>query len=438
MRENGKPETIWQDQNLPRNTFLVIQSNTFIEKKWIFSKFSVKFAPNSRIAIFSRRLARLSIMRIIQHSWSTAAEIGPDTLPSYDATIQLVLVFGSRQAFEREDYHQRLRDSYPQAEILLCSTAGEILGAHVIDDSISVTAIAFEKSTVRSASVQLSTTIDRLTAGTQLAQALQADDLALVMVLSDGQSVNGSELVTGFNAVFGGKTPVVGGLAGDGAKFEATLVGLNAKPTQGVVAAIGLYGPDLEIGFGSQGGWEPFGPERIVTAAKGNVLYELDGQSALTLYKSYLGDRAGELPGAGLLFPLSFSEADEDVMHVRTLLAVNEAENSMTFAGDVPLGATVRLMRAGFDRLIDGAAMAAGDCNLTLTQPSELAILVSCVGRKLVLNQRVEEEVEEVAHLLGNAAICGFYAYGELSPSQKDGRCELHNQTMTITTISER
>jgi len=111
----------------------------------------------------------------------------------------------------------------------------------------------------------------------------------------------------------------------------------------------------------------------------------------------------------------------------------------MTFAGDIAEGATAQLMKANFDKLIDASVDAAESSSELLDgSNAELAILVSCVGRKLVLGQRIEEEVEEVREVLGNGpAITGFYSYGEVSPIVKSMNCELHNQTMTITTFSE-
>ena len=71
------------------------------------------------------------------------------------------------------------------------------------------------------------------------------------------------------------------------------------------MVAVGLYGEHVKLGHGSKGGWDTFGPERIVTKSDGNVLYELDDKPALALYKEYLGDRAAGLPGSALLFPLA-------------------------------------------------------------------------------------------------------------------------------------
>jgi hypothetical protein len=263
--------------------------------------------------------------------------------------------------------------------------------------------------------------------------------LVHVFVLSDGLRVNGSDLVRGLTQQLPKQVTVTGGLAGDGDRFQETLVFWNDAPEKDTIAAIGLYGSRLKVGYGSLGGWDPFGPERLITRSQGNVLYELDGRSALELYKQYLGEHAAGLPATGLLFPLSLRSQEGDVGVVRTILAINEKERSMTFAGDVPEGAYARLMKANFDRLIDGAIGAAKTSYQAIgAQSPELAILISCVGRKMILKQRTEEEVEGVREVLGpNAIMTGFYSYGEISPFTPSARCELHNQTMTITTFLE-
>jgi hypothetical protein len=230
--------------------------------------------------------------------------------------------------------------------------------------------------------------------------------------------VNGSDLVTGLQSSLPKNVVVTGGLAGDGSRFQKTLVGLNEQPTEGKIIAVGFYGNNLTVSHGSMGGWDPFGPERLVTKSSANVLFELDGQPALSVYKKYLGEYSDELPGSALLFPLSVKLNDSDESVVRTILSINEDDQSLTFAGNIPVGSYARLMKANFDRLIEGASNAAMNSLQKLQKP-DLAILISCVGRKLVLNQRIEEEVEVIRDILGKTtAITGFYSYGEISPNK--------------------
>lgn len=358
---------------------------------------------------------------------------------SENETCHFVLAFGSTENFSEPAVYDSLRAAYPSAEIILNSTAGEISDTQVSDNSISVTAIHFEKTKIKTVAIQIEDTTNSFDAGVALCQKLDHSALKYVLVISDGLKVNGSELVLGLQHCLPAGTFITGGLAGDGARFEKTLVGLNEAPSEGKVVAVGFYGDALEIKFSSVGGWDSFGPERLITKSKKNILFELDGKPALDIYKLYLGEYAKDLPGSGLLFPLSIRTNNETHSLVRTILAMNEDDKSLTFAGNMPEGSFARLMKANFDRLIDGATCAAQNTLQSNDSSPEFALLISCVGRKLVLNQRIEEEVEEIRAVFGNdTALAGFYSYGEISPGFNFTKCELHNQTMTVTTLTER
>ena len=356
-------------------------------------------------------------------------------------TPQLVLIFGERNYLDSSAYFEEIKNMFPSADIVISSTSGEILGNEVYDSSITATVIEFEKTTVRIKEFDNKETADSLQTGENIAKSFAGDNLKGIFILSDGQLVNGSELLTGVNSITKGEVVVTGGLAGDADRFEKTLVGLNKIPQTGKVVAVGLYGDQLQISHGSMGGWDSFGPEREVTKSDKNVLYQLDNDYALDLYKQYLGERSNELPGSALLFPLLLINEDHPEGIVRTILAVDHEAKSMTFAGNLPEGSMVQLMKANFDKLIDGSAHAAQQVvkmNESKSSPPELAILISCVGRKLVLGQMTGEEVEEVSKTIGDSTYyTGFYSYGELSPIAGINGCKLHNQTMTITTFSE-
>ena len=179
---------------------------------------------------------------------------------------------------------------------------------------------------------------------------------------------------------------------------------------------------------------------RKVTRCAGNVLYELDGQPALDIYKRYLGDYAKDLPASGLLFPFEMLGEDRSALGlIRTILGVDEAAGSLILAGNIVDCGYLRLMHASTDSLVDGAVAAAEEAFRPGTDAGEsLVLLVSCVGRKLVMGTRVDEEVEAVAAVFGpQACIAGFYSNGEISPMRDLLTCHLHNQTMTITHIAE-
>lgn len=351
----------------------------------------------------------------------------------------LVMVYGSRDLIGNEDLFNEVKEMYPNAHIISGTTAGEIMDDMVYDDTLVLTAVQFEKTEIKVANMNINDAEDSFQAGVQLAKQLAGEDLCHIFLLSDGLHVNGSEIVKGINSELDTEIACTGGLAGDAANFEKTYVGVDAPAAEYQIVALGFYGKDLSVGYGSVGGWDTFGTERLVTKSEGNVLYELDGQSALDLYKMYLGEKAKELPGSALLFPLGMKFTEDSDTVVRTVLSVDDEANSMTFAGDVPEGCYVRLMKANFDKLIEGANLAAEHSKDAAGDGDSLAVLISCVGRKLILGQRIDEEVEAVKDVLGDStSITGFYSYGEISPPLETGRCELHNQTMTITTFAEK
>lgn len=377
---------------------------------------------------------KIQQLQFSSHNWHTT--FSTDGFAA--AASQLALIFGEPSLITDPSVFNHLRSLYPSAALVFASTSGEILGDRVFDQTIVVTALQLEKTAIRSVETNIKAHKNSEEAGRFLLEQLQQDDLKAVFIISDGTDINGSELVAGFNEKNESHIPVTGGLAGDAARFVRTYAGLNKVPDEGNVVAIGFYGSHIQVGHGSFGGWDPFGPTRKITRAAQNVLYEIDGKNALDYYKDYLGPYKDELPGSALLFPLSIKEEGTGQSVVRTILSVNESDKSMTFAGNMPVGSEVRMMKANFDKLIDASSIAAKNTYAKIPFQPELAILISCVGRKLILQERTEEEVQAARDIFG-AETCttGFYSYGEISPFQQGTSCNLHNQTMTITTLKE-
>jgi hypothetical protein len=356
-----------------------------------------------------------------------------------DSEHTLVLAFAAREHETDPAALRELARALPNAVLLGCSTAGEIAGAGVHDGSISVAVTRFDHTRLRRAATPVAGPADSFDAGARLAAQLAGPELRAVFLLSDGLAVNGSSLAEGVASHLPADVTVTGGLAGDGSRFDRTWVLDGTQPAAHRICAVGFYGSRLQVGHGCDGGWSDFGPERRITRSEGNVLYELDGKPALDLYKEYLGHLADGLPGTALLFPLSVRRTDAPSAVVRTILGIDEAQRSLTFAGDMPQGGIARLMRANTDKLIGSAGASVRQAVRGLPQGRDsLVVSVSCVGRRLVLGERTDEELESVldgAPL--RAAHVGFYSYGEIAPSAPGGASELHNQTMTVTIFCE-
>ncbi len=355
---------------------------------------------------------------------------------------QLVIVMGATDVLKNGSVAKTLAASLGDAQILGCSTSGEIGNKGVSDEGVMIAAAHFDRSQVRTVSVELTSASQSHSVGNQLAVMLGKDaDLKGVFIVAPGVNINGSELVAGLREALPADVSITGGLAGDGTRFQETVTILGGEVFSSRVVAVGFYGKNIVFGAGSKGGWKPFGPARRVTKVESNVLYELDGKPALALYKEYLGAKAAELPASGLLYPLAILKEDRSTTGlIRTILNVDHEANSLTLAGDIPQGSMVCLMHTDVDSLAQGSSDAAKEAMGTTMQSDDtLSICVSCVGRRLVMGEDVDEEIESALSVLGNnTKMIGFYSYGEIAPFAETQKAELHNQTMTITHISEK
>ncbi|KTD31811.1 FIST signal transduction protein [Legionella maceachernii] len=367
-----------------------------------------------------------------------------DHFPQLDSEQTLILIFASPEFLRDPQPIKEIAGAYKKSKILGCSSAGEIFGAHIFDHSLSVVVAKFDKTKIKIAKAKVNSNEDSFAAGESITQQLLNDELSGIFVLSDGLKINGSELVKGLNSLAPDSLVITGGLAGDGSDFKHTWTIFNGDIITDHVIAAGFYGNHIHIGHGSKGGWDIFGPLRRITRSSKNILYELDHRPALQLYKEYLGERAADLPASGLLYPLAIRDmtSNECTPLVRTILGVDEESQSLIFAGDMPAGYHAQLMRANFDRLITSASEAGETAMKKIQRENKsiepaLIVSISCVGRRLLLGERTEEETESTLESFpaGSTQI-GFYSYGELSPLVTP-ECKLHNQTMTLTTYAE-
>ncbi|MCS7062880.1 MAG: FIST C-terminal domain-containing protein [Methylacidiphilales bacterium] len=378
---------------------------------------------------------KIEIRKFSEGSWENVKGSLPQSTQA-----QLVIAFGDTALLKEPQHLEDLRTRYPQAQIIGCSTSGNIADTTVDEGTIVATAIYFEHTQTIATAQPIPTVEHSSQVGKTLVETLlQHPDLRHIFILAEGLHINGSLLVEGANAALAGRPiSITGGLAGDGTRFSETLTIFNGTALPRQVVAIGFYGQRIKVNHGCVHGWETFGVNRKITKSIKNVVYEIDGEPALKLYKSYLGEEhAKNLPASGLRFPLMIHQEGSNEPLIRTLLAVDETTQSLTFAGDVPEGNVAVLMKTNIDGLIEAAGEAARQANLQTTQDA-LAIAISCVGRRLVLTKLVEEEICAVQDTLGDQFyLTGFYSYGELAPNMTQGMCNLHNQTMTLTTFSE-
>jgi hypothetical protein len=380
-------------------------------------------------------------MKSFNISYENAKWSGLENLPNESTTNEFILIFASRDLLEQVDWLKPLKTRFPHTPLVYCSTAGEINRNLIHDNTAQCSLLQFDATQVKFNIGNLKDYDNSFELGKAMAKKIDTTHLKHVLIFVDGQLINGDDLLSGIQVETQKEVLISGGVAGDGARFTKTLVGLNEDLKPGNVVTIALYGDKVRVGTAYQGGWDIFGVEKMITKSEGNVLHEIDQENALDLYKKYLGQYAEELPGSALLFPISIKSQDSDSYIVRTILSIDEKNKTMTFAGNVPEGSSIRFMKSSVDRLVQAASDAGSEAIKQITDEktdAQFALLVSCVGRKLAMGSRAEEEVEAALEQLpANIQIAGFFSYGEIAPNKNNRINYLHNQTMTITTIGE-
>lgn len=372
-------------------------------------------------------------MRVQQVRWSGTQVPAADLARLAALDPHLLLCFGPSPVLEAPAFLSQVRGTIPAARLVGCSSAGVLTREGAFEGETVLTALHLGGAEVHIVREPLEGMADSEAAGARLGQALRPLAPTSALLLGQGVNINGSALVRGFQSVFGTGVPLCGALAGDDGAFRRTVTVLDDEASDRHLLAVGFRGVGFETT--STRGWEPFGPLRRVTAARDNILEALDGEPALAVYRRYLGDWAAGLPGSALLFPLGLLEGGPgSVGLVRTVLGVDETAGHLILAGDLPAGSHVRLMHASTTSLVAGVRQAA-----TGMRPAgdALALVFSCVGRKLVMGQRVDEEVMAVSEGLGGAVpLAGFFSYGEIGPMPGRPGTFLHNQSLSMALLT--
>ncbi len=316
-----------------------------------------------------------------------------------------------------------------------CSTDGEITTDGYKEDSVSLMVLNSDELSF-SIGYGFEANKDARKTGQDVAQMTldkRANEKqpAIFFLFGDGVKANGAELVRGAQLVLGEEFHIVGGLAGDGFRFQETYQYYdNQVITDGAVGL--LISGDVQVATGVQHGWTFIGRGRKVTKAVGNVVYELDGESVFKIYEDYLGERANELPGVAFEFP--FGVIDENNHHyLRCPVGVDREAGTVTFAGEVPVGATIKMTTGTTIEAINAAREASESALSKLgTNTTPAAIFIfDCCARKKVLGRRIQHEINAIQGILGgNVPLIGFYTYGEIASIKKEKEGKIVEQSV--------
>ena len=371
--------------------------------------------------------------KCIQNQWSEPFD------PAMDSESTMILVF-FESTLVIDKHLETIREAFPKSKILGSSTSGEIQNGEINDNSIVCTVIKFAHTRLKliSSPVNFETSAE---VGRSISNSLASPELKNILLFTEGLDIDGSDLVKEMHQTLSEKNctvPISGGLAGDGDRFINTFVVFGTEVKTHHAVALGFYGDHIQVFAGTGTGWDPFGPARVVTKASKHTVYEIDGIPALKLYREYLKEDAQNLPVSGVLFPLGVSWGKNENI-VRSVARIDEANQGLIFASRIPENTKVQLMHSNVMKLIDAANHALDNCHLDFTNGDPtFALIVSCIGRRMIMGQKTEDEIEIIRDRLPlHSEISGFYSYGEFAPTASKQN-DLHNQTMTLIVFQER
>ncbi|MFH1114932.1 MAG: FIST N-terminal domain-containing protein [Pseudomonadota bacterium] len=320
-----------------------------------------------------------------------------------------------------------------------CTTDGEISTGGFGTDSAVLAGVVTDQIQFHVVSAQ-GLGKDPLEAGRRIAVKLPPE-VSYVQIFSDGLTGNGCAILRGIASVLGEDVPIAGGTAGDAGRFRQTWQFHGPRVLTDSVTAIGFTG-DFTVGTGVSSGWSPVGTVKIVTRARANVVYELNGEPALDVFKRFLGRHADKLPAVGVEYPLGIvskpgAPGEEEYHLIRATMSVSREEGSISFAGEIPEGAAVRLTCGDNDSILKATeeAVRRALAGLGAARP-RMVFFYSCMARRIVLGRRTKEETEVLYRTLNKRLpLIGFYTYGEYCRLRAGGPSLFHNETATVSII---
>lgn len=358
---------------------------------------------------------------------------------------QIVWVFGAI-SYDQRALIRGVKSVLPETIIIGCTTDGEISNQGLTVDSVVLLGLISDQLEFTTAIVR-DLGKNSFEAGKKLAEQFNGEPTEYIQIFSDGLTGNGSEIIKGIQSVLGINVKIAGGTAGDGSLFQKTYQYFNDEILTDALIGVAFVG-EFKFGTGVQSGWTTIGMAKQVTKAEKNVLYELDGKPALEVYEKFLGQNASLLPAVGVEYPLGLlgpsGDVDEDDYYLcRATMGVDRVKGTVTFAGDIPEGAFVKMTMGSESDILQAVQKAASQAlerlkNGNASVKPAAVFFYSCMARKIVLGSRTNEEISAIKKIVGDdVPIIGFYSYGEYAPAGKEMNSHLHNETATLTLISE-
>jgi len=395
----------------------------------------------------SKMKVGVGMVKDLRNPKSTAFQAATEAVEDLSGNKPDIFFVFSSVAYNQKAVLEGVNQVADGTMVVGCSAAGEISPQASDHESVVVMAMSAPKMNF-SVGKSNGVSKDSFKAGADAAKAtLKAagkKKFDLFIMIADGMTGNGADIVKGVQSVLGENFPIIGGSAGDDYRFEKTYEYFGDKVLTDSVIGIGLSG-DFKFGFGIRHGWEPVGLPMTVTEAEGTVIKKIDGKPALKVYEDYFQREASELieqPLARMAYtyPLGVAVEGSDELLIRDPVVANK-KGEITMASETPKGSIVRLMIGDQDNAKNAADWAANRAKEQLGKATpKCAIMFNCMARKKLFGMKCHEENALVSSIIGkDVPIIGFYTYGEKGPllGKIGTPAYFHNETMTMLLLGD-
>lgn len=351
-----------------------------------------------------------------------------------------LIVFASPD-YDLEALTRAIHGSAGGADVVGCSTAGEIATGGPGDAGVVVFALGGEGLSVATAAA--GDAASRLReAGAEAAACLaEVEDRPhrVLMLLTDGLAGDQQEIVRGAYSVVGASVPLVGGCAGDNLAMRETLQLYGESVLRDAVIGIAISS-DAPLGIGVRHGWSEVGEPMLVTESSATRVFALDDRPALDVYLERLDapEEARSDPAAFTRFamthPFGVSTRAAETQ-IRYIADADFEERSIGCIAEVPQGGLTWLMEGDSDSVLDATDGACADALGALDGHPPLGVLAfDCIARRGVLGEEgIQQEIERIGRRV-DAPVAGFYTYGEIARTR--GIAGFHNQTLVILAVA--
>lgn len=347
----------------------------------------------------------------------------------------VVVFFSEHYQDQHADLVDGLRDGLGDG-ILICGGTGD--GVYwrggVANHGVSGLGFSSAGEVSWAASLERGVAADSLGAARKAAREAQrklGKDPSFALVMANGSRADGTLIVEGLREEL--RCPCFGALAADERKFVRTGVFVDDQISEDAVFLLTASG-EIPVRINAASGWCPIGERGRVTEAEGSTVRLISGKPANTFVREQIGQTVRPMD-LGVVPLAEYPSDGYGHFVLRTPSGADETTGEVKLFGRIPEGAEVRVCRATMQEILDGVDTALNEAMETGFH-ADAAILVSCAGRKWLLNESGKEEVDRVRERLGDIPIAGLPSFGEIAPFHfSDGSytpLQFHNVTFVI------